>query len=348
MRVPCRRSNESRRGVLAGTVTLVVAVAALTAGCGRRQAVATRKQTRLLMDTYVTLTAVGPAAKADKAIADAFRRMEEVERKFNHLDTASPFYAFNSRNEPLTDTEAVRIVEAAVAMSELSGGVFDVTVEPLVRLWGFYGDGQAVPPQRAIDSCLAFVGYENLVLEPGRVTKRDPRTTVDLGGIAKGHALAEAARVLRAGGVDSAIVDAGGDVYAIGRKGGENWRIGVRNPRGDGIIGVVAASNLAVVTSGDYERYFLGPDGVRYCHIINPRMGWPARGFASSTVLMRDPLLAQGLSKVLFILGPDAFALATRTEHFEGLLITDSLKAVMSDGLAAVMKVELPAADSAR
>jgi len=301
----------------------------------------TRKQTRLIMDTYVTITAVGPAAKAAKAIGFAFDRLEDINRKFNHLDSTSPVFAFNNGGGPLTDSEIVGVIAGAQAVSEASGGVFDITVEPLVRLWGFYSGNTAVPSQAAIDSCLKLVGYRKLEVKDGQVAKLDPRVQIDLGGITKGYALKEAVRVLKENGIDSAIVDAGGDVYALGRKSNENWKVGVRNPRGEGIIGVAAVSNLAVVTSGDYERLFFGPDSVRYCHIIDPRTGWPARGYVSSTVIMRDPVWAPGWSKVLFILGPDAMAMSDKAGGFEALLISDKLVASMSEGLAQAMKLNL-------
>jgi FAD:protein FMN transferase len=299
-----------------------------------------------MMDTYVTISAFAPGPKAQAGLDAAFARLEQISRKFNHLDSTSPLYAFNERNVPITDSEIVRVLRVAQRISELSGGAFDVTVEPLVRLWGFYDTCPALPRQQAIDSCLRFVGYQNLVIDSGRVTKKNPATRIDLGGIAKGFGLAEAARVLRQAGVDSALLDLGGDVYAIGRKGREPWKVGIRNPRGDGVVGIVSLHNLAAVTSGDYERYFWGPDSVRYCHILDPHTGWPARGFCSTTVLMRDPLLAQGLSKVLFILGPEALKLADSADHFEALLITDSMKAITSAGLAGAIDLRLE--DAAR
>ena len=315
-----------RRLLLSACGALLLAVSC------RPSAPAVRKQTRLLMDTYVTIQALGRAPFADSAIEAAFSRLEEISRKFNHLDSASPLYAFNTRNVPLTDPELVEVVRAAVAVSEASSGAVDITVEPLVRLWGFYGDHPAVPEQRRIDSCLRLVGYRNLVIEPGRVTKRNPGTTIDLGGIAKGYALKEAARMLRAGGVQSALVDIGGDVLAIGTKGNEKWRIGVRNPRAEGVVAVVAAEDLAAVTSGDYERFFFGPDSVRYCHIIDPATGWPAHGVASATVLMRDPLTAQGWSKVLFIRGRDALPIIEQAGGIEGLLVTDKQEIIRTAG----------------
>jgi thiamine biosynthesis lipoprotein len=294
-----------------------------------------------MMDTYVTISAFAPGPKAEAALDSAFVRLEEISHTFNHLDSTSPIYAFNERNVPITDPEVIHVLQAAQRISVLSGGAFDVTVEPLVRLWGFYDSCPALPQQRQIDSCLKFVGYQNLVVDSDRVTKTNSETRIDLGGIAKGFGLVEAARVLRHAGVDSALIDLGGDVYAIGRKGNERWKVGVRNPRGEGVVGVVALHDLAAVTSGDYERFFFGPDSVRYCHILNPHTGWPARGFCSTTVLMRDPLLAQGFSKVLFILGPEALRLADSTEHFEALLLTDSLKVITSEGLAGALDLKL-------
>jgi FAD:protein FMN transferase len=310
---------------------LACAVLLPTVSC-RPSAPAVRKQTRLLMDTYVTIQVLGRGPVADSAIDAAFCRLEEISREFNHLDSASPLYAFNTRDVPITDPELVEVVQAAVAVSEASSGAFDITVEPLVRLWGFYGDHPAVPEQRQIDSCLKLVGYRNLVLGPGRVTKRNPGTTIDLGGIAKGFALKEAARVLRQSGITTAIVDIGGDVFALGRKADGQWKVGIRNPRGEGVIAVVAAEDLAAVTSGDYERFCFGPDSVRYCHIIDPATGWPAHGVASATVVMSDPLTAQGWSKVLFIRGRDALPLIEQAGGIEGLLVTDQQEIIRSAG----------------
>lgn len=337
---PCPRVAHTPIPRPGGLVVLMLAAGFIATSCRQSGQTEPRKQTRLIMDTYVTLTALAPRAAADRAIGLAFERLEEINRKFNHLDSTSPVHAFNTRGEAIVDPEVVGVLRRAVEVSRLSGGAFDVTVEPLVRLWGFYGDTLAVPDQSAIDSCLRFVGYANLAVESTRVTRTNPQTTIDLGGIAKGWALEEAARVMRAAGVDSGIVDVGGDVMVIGRKGAENWRVGVRNPRADGILGVLAVSNLAVVTSGDYERFFFGPDSIRYCHILDPRTGWPARGMISTTVVTRDPVFAQGMSKVLFVLGPAALELAGSVEHFEGLLINDSMRAFMSSGLAGALKID--------
>ncbi|MFO7651058.1 MAG: FAD:protein FMN transferase [bacterium] len=301
------------------TVLLVAALALACAGP------VTRKRAALLMDTFVTVTVIAPRDRADRALDAVFARLDEISRKFNHLDSTSPVYAFNTRGEPIVDIEVVSVLKVVVEMSALSGGAFDVTVEPLVRLWGFYGDSPAVPSRFAVESCLQFVGYHNLVVESTRVTKTDSRTRVDLGGIAKGYALSEAARVLRSFGVQSALVDAGGDIYAVGAKGERDWMVGIRRPRGEGIAGVVTVRDGAVVTSGDYERYFFGPDSVRYCHIIDPRTGRPAQGIISTTVRARDPVTGQALAKALFILGPERFGALGLPVDVEWLAIDESL-----------------------
>lgn len=295
-----------------------------------------RRRSALLMDTFVTVTVIAERGLADRAIDSVFARLATISRKFNHLDSTSPVYAFNNRGMPITDSEVVELVRFALAASEFTGGAFDITVEPLVRLWGFYGGSPALPGQRAIDSCRAFVGWRKLAIEDGRVVRTDPHTTIDLGGIAKGYALKEAAAVLRAMGVSSALIDAGGDIYCIGGRGRRDWKVGIRHPRGDGIISVVAVRDQAVVTSGDYERFFYGPDSVRYCHIIDPATGWPARGLVSTTVVSADPVLAQVLAKALFILGPEKFAGLDSAKTVGWLGLDEGLNRHSSDSAAGV------------
>jgi thiamine biosynthesis lipoprotein len=336
--------------VIAHRPLLLTTAALLLSGCNTAGP-AVRKETRLMMDTYVTIITFAPAAAARRATSDAFARLEAINRKFNSLDSTSPLHAFNEKGTPITDSDVVAVIRAATDVSERSAGAFDITVEPLVQLWGFYSGDHVVPAQRAIDSCRRMVDYRNLKVEPGRVTKLKPWVKIDLGGIAKGYALKEAARVLRADGVENAVIDLGGDVYAIGRKGKEDWRVGIRNPRGDGTIGVVEVSSLAVVTSGDYERFFFGPpvgaaaESTRYCHILDPATGWPARGIVSTTVVMRDPLTAQGWSKVLFIRGPAALGLVDSVGGIEALLVDDNMEVTMTPELSPM--IELTPAESA-
>lgn len=336
-RLPSRAVPSLARGLSA----FALAAGLLAIACSKTGAPPLRQQTRFLMDTYVTVKAIGPAGRTDRAIAAAFDRMAEIDRDFNFVDSTSPVYRFNYRNEPLAEPEQVALVERALAISRATDGAFDITVQPLVNLWGFYTDHPAIPGAEALDSVRAATGYQYIVADGGRITKIRPDIAIDLGGIAKGYSLQEAARVLRAAGVDSAVIDAGGDVLCLGRKAGENWKIGIRHPRRDGMLGVLAAANLAVVTSGDYERFF-EVDGVRYCHILDPRTGYPARGLVSVTVVARDPVEADAWATALFVLGTDGLRQLEAAEGVEAMLVTDSLEVIVSPGLAGALQLSPP------
>jgi thiamine biosynthesis lipoprotein len=334
------------RGVAAGARGLLLLL--VIAACRPAAAPESRRQTRLLMGTYVTITAIGPAAVTGPAIAAAFARLEDINRRFNFRDSAGPLHAFNFRDQPFVDPEVARVVRTAVAVSAATGGAFDITAQPLVALWGFHSGRPAVPAPAALDSARALTGWRNITGTGDTVAKAVPGLRLDFGGIAKGYALAEAARVLRSAGVQSALVDAGGDIYAVGRKNGGAWRIGVRNPRGGGIVAVIPAADMAVVTSGDYERAFTSADGTTYCHIIDPRTGRPARGLAAVTVVAADPTLADAWATALFVLGPDAIELVEATDGIEALFVTPDLEMTGSTGLAAIIELPEPGDSTGR
>jgi FAD:protein FMN transferase len=262
-----------------------------------------QSQSRYLLDTYCTIKAPGDI-RVVRALSKAMDRVEEIDIKFNMLNTKSPLYDFNNNNKPVTDKEIVDLVRKALAVSEKSEGKSDITVCPLVNLWGFFTDKPAVPLQSAIDSLLKDVGYKSLKIENGILTKSNPRTKIDLGSIAKGYAVGEAVKVLRQEGITSAIVDLGGDIYALGTYKGRPWKIGIKDPRGDGVIGSLELTDMTAFTSGDYERYFI-KDGKRYHHILDPQTGYPAQGYSSVTIVCPDPSLADGLSLALFVLGAE-------------------------------------------
>ncbi|MGE5839392.1 MAG: FAD:protein FMN transferase [Deltaproteobacteria bacterium] len=291
------------------------------------------KQTRFMMDTYVTVLAVGPEKKTSRAIDLALDRMQEIDIKFNHLNPKSQVYAFNHRNEPITDQEIVEVIRVALEIARATGGAFDITVAPLVELWGFYGPSHRVPDEQEIKACLTRVGYQYLTLEPSRVGKSKADVSIDLGGIAKGYAVSQAAKALKEQGVSSALIDAGGDVFALGKKGGGLWKVGIRNPRGEDLLGYVEVENLAVMGSGDYERFF-EKDGKRYHHIFNPKTGYPTEGVVGTTIIHEDPVLANAWSKPIFVLGPErGLEVVERIPGMEALVVRSSGEVLYSRGL---------------
>lgn len=291
------------------------------------------KEMRFMMDTYVTIYAVGSKAITSKAIELALNRMQEIDTKFNSLNPKSPVYTFNHTLEPISDKEIINLIRIALRISEESGGAFDISIAPLAELWGFYSKDYYLPAPQEIKDCLANVGYQHLSLDKGKLTKNNMAVRIDLGGVAKGYAISEALKVLKSNGVSSALIDAGGDVYGLGKKGSRLWKIGIKDPRGEGILGYVEVEDLAVMGSGDYERFFI-KNGKRYHHIFNPKTGYPTEGVQSVILIYSDPVLAQAWTKIPFIMGPEeGLKRLEKIPNMEVIIITESGKKLYSSGL---------------
>jgi thiamine biosynthesis lipoprotein len=329
-----------RKIILTASVAAVVLLAAalgLRSYNMRRHHV--EKQTRFLMDTFVTIYAIGPPQTGARAIKAAFERMQEVDAKFNHLNPGGPIYAFNHSGTPITDPEILMVARKAQAISTMTGGAFDITVAPLITLWGFYGDNPAVPDDAAIQDCLRRIGYRKLRIGKEKMVKTDPDVRIDMGGIAKGYCVDQARVVLAQHGITSALIDAGGDVFALGRRANELWKIGIRSPRGDDLLGFMEVQDLAVMGSGDYERFFTH-GGKRYHHIFDPRTGYPARGFSGTTLMHADPMLADAWNTAVFVLGPEKGpALLEQIPGMEAVMIGDAGNVTYTSGLADALKI---------
>lgn len=284
----------------------------------------THKKTRFLMDTYCTIQAFGKKIRVERAMEKAFDRMAEVEAKFSVLEPDGVLHAFNgpSLEYGIKDREITDLIRTALWLSAESAGSFDITVFPLLDLWGFYDNEIRIPAEELIKNELEHVGYGKLVLTDGGLMKTDEKTRIDLGAIAKGYAVAEAVKVLKKEGIAAALIDAGGDIYCYGTRRKRLWRVGIRDPDNEGVIGVLAVSDMAVVTSGDYER-FTEIDGVKYHHILDPGTGYPADGLKSVTVVSPDPVLADGWSTAFFVLGAErAMKIAEEKKDLEAVVIT--------------------------
>ncbi len=319
-------------------LAIVAALACLT--LRSRPESALQQETRFLMDTCVTIKTAG-GSQARRAITKALDRMAEINVKFNALDSRSPIYRFNHENLPIEDPEIIALVETANVVSRQTDGAFDITVYPLVKLWGFYKDCiPAVPSTADISNCLGRIGWQNLAVRDGKLTKLRDDVGIDLGGIAKGYAVAEALKVLKKEGITSALIDAGGDIYALGLTSGRKWKIGIRHPSGQGVMEAVNLADATIVTSGDYERFF-ETNGVRYHHILDPKTGYPARGARSVTIIASDAALADGYSTALFVMGPErAMTFAGTNGTFDALIVTADDKTLMTPGFAGALRTK--------
>ncbi len=301
----------------------------LAAGCAGEEKPSVK--TVFAMDTVMELTAYGN--KAEAALSSVEKEIFRIDAALDRRDSGEAA-AVNENGGGKVSDETAGLIKRAVEISRSTGGAFDITVAPVVDLWGFYDKAYRVPSEQEIAAALEKVGYENISVDGGEV-KLKPGSRIDLGGIAKGYASERAAELLRENGVSSGIVSLGGNVMAVGsRLDGKPWRVAVQNPDGGEYAGVVEVRDMAVVTSGDYQRFF-EKDGKRYHHIIDPETGFPAdSGLRSVTVVCSSGVLADGLSTALFVMGLDRGAQYWRENGgFEAIFIADGGEIYITAGL---------------
>ena len=242
--------------------------------------------------------------------------------------------------------DVYELIEAGIRFSELSSGAFDISIGPLVSLWDIGGSGTSVPAENEITEALNLVDYTEVEPGAGESTIYLPRKGMALepGGIAKGYAADAAADNLKAEGIESALINFGGNVLTIGAKpDGSSWRIGIQNPdssRGD-YIGIVSIAGKAVVTSGKYERFFIGADGNRYHHILSTRDGYPVEnGIAQVSIITTDSMTADAMSTTVFSLGLDeGMALAEEMEGLEAVIVMENSDVYTTSGLGEDFKL---------
>ncbi len=302
------------------------------------------EEIRFMMDTVVRISVYDqelPERKIKKVIDRAFERMARIEAIISvSIDTSYVTRISEESGVAAVNVspEVLALLKSSVEVSKKTRGAFDITIGVIKNQWGFDSDHAHVPEISLIHSLLPLVNYRNIQFADGKVMLTQPGMRIDLGGIAKGYIIDQGVEVLQDEGIDSGIVEAGGDLRIFGHHPYRKiWRIGIRHPRkGEGkLIGVLETNETSIATSGDYERYFI-QDGKRYHHILDPKTGFPARGCASVTIVTKNALLADGYATGVFVLGPKkGIALIDSLPSIEGLIIytkDDSLKHVVSQG----------------
>jgi len=307
--------------------------------------------TQVLMDTPVSITVYGMGKNKESlktAIDMAFDEIERVEAMMSRFIPESNISRINNPNSGhvFATEETVDLLEVSKRVDELTDGAFDITIGNLVDLWCFTCDDPQVPDDATIKELITHIGNDKVsVIYSEGVTSysahlMDPKAKLDLGGIAKGYAIKRAGKVLSALGVKSGIVDAGGDMVVIGDKKGKPFRVGIKSPDGDGMVGIINAANTSIVTSGDYERYFV-KDGLRYHHILDPATGYPARKCRSVTVIAEDATIADALSTAIFVMGAqDGLAVVDQLDGVEAVIIDAGNEMHLSKGAAKIVELK--------
>jgi thiamine biosynthesis lipoprotein len=309
---------------------------------------------QFLMDTLVSIRVYGRnTGKLRKAVTEAYaemHRISELTDRFPGKGTAAHAGSDVCRINDMAGVKPVRvdadvfaILEMARTCHDLTDGAFDVTIGPVMDLWGFGGKNPHVPGARDIKALLGFVDNSRLVLNRKERTAFLAKAgmSMDLGAVAKGYATEKALQVLKRNGITKALIDAGGTIRVLGTNAGNgSWRVGIKNPWKSGdILAVLSLEDSAAVTSGNYYRYFEA-GGRRYHHLLNPGTGYPATENTSVTVVARDAGLADILSTALFVLKPEkALETAKKLEGVEVFLVTGDGRFLYTPGLQGRMEL---------
>jgi len=304
----------------------------------------------LLMDTFVGLKVTG--RQAEKQIVETISEMERLELLFSaHLQDSDVSKINASYPDAVAvSPEVMTVLLTAQELFERTHGTFDVTVGAVLREWGFGTARVGVPKPERLDQAMQGVGFNHVHLDPalGTVRMLHPQTRLDLGGIAKGYIVDVAVEMLSARGMKHVVVDAGGDVRMMGGRPADNqgeqtraFRIGIQHPRQPGaIIAVVSLFDGAVLTSGDYERFFFVGD-TRYSHIVDPRTGYPAQGMSSVTIVTEKAMIADAIATAAFVLGPEeGLKLINSWSGVEGMLVTEDEQIIVSPGMDPILEYQ--------
>lgn len=335
---------------------LLIEVVFIT-GCQKEPIIS---RTSFLMDTLVEIKVVSQdRKKANEAIKAAFAEMKRIETLMGQGPESEPSQLGESPQE--ISPELLEVLKASIWYSELTGGRFDISIGPATKLWDFKQEPPyELPAEDQLNAALSLVNYKGIklavecstgvppvvLLSPVDYRKikhaagdeqwqcaLKPGMKLDLGGVAKGYAVDRAIDVLLKKGVTQVLVNAGGDIRAIGQSHkGRPWRIGIQHPRQDKMLTVLELKDLSVATSGDYERFFI-KDGVRYHHIIDPRTGYPAKECISVTITAPTCLEADIVATAVFVAGPsEGMKLIEQLEGIEGIIVTPEGKVIASSG----------------
>jgi thiamine biosynthesis lipoprotein len=309
--------------------TLLLA-ALLLSGCSEPPRTASNHQV-YVFGTLVDITVWGAhPEQEERAVAAITRDFQRMHHEW-HAWKPGPLVEINkaiAAGEPARVIPSlIPIIEQSTILSRQSEGLFDPAIGGLLNLWGFQGDGRPNGPPPEREAIAAWVEanprMDDLTLEGDTLRSSNPAVQLDFGAFAKGYAVDLAIERLREFGINDAIINAGGDLRAIGSKDGKPWRVGIRHPQGRGVLAALEVSgDESVFTSGNYERY-REHEGVRYNHILDPRSGMPVDGVTSVTVIHDNGAVADAAATALVVAGPDEWHRIARQMGIKYVMLVD-------------------------
>lgn len=292
--------------------------------------------------TYIKISIYDDYQAPDKFFDEIFYTIDNYEKMISKNIVTSEVDKINEMAgvEPVAVSDDLwELIQYGLEYSEISGGKFDITIGPLVDLWGIGTDEAHIPTSDEIQEAMSLIDYHNVVLDETNqtvyLTHEDMK--LDLGAIAKGYIADAIKAVILNRGFDAAIINLGGNVLTVGTKpNSDSWAVGVRDPNGgqSDIVGILNLKDNSIVSSGVYERFFI-EDNVRYHHILNPYTGYPEQNdLAAISIISEKSVDGDGLSTSLFVMGlEDGFAYAQSRDDIEVMFITYDNKIYYTDGL---------------
>lgn len=283
--------------------------------------------------------------KADSAIKMAYNEIVRIEQLISSWDEKSQTSLINKNAgiEPVkVSVELFNLIRRAKKVSELSSGAFDISYASMDKLWKFDGSMTELPLEEKIKVSVSKINYKNIILNESEHTVflKEKGMKIGFGAIGKGYAANRARKTMIENGIESGMINAGGDLIAWGDGlNGEKWKVGIADPKKEkAFVSWLELNEMAVVTSGDYERFTM-INGVRYAHIIDPRTGYPVVGLKSVTIVCPDAELADALATTIFVLGQErGLALINKLDAIECVIINDKDEIVTSETLKLELK----------
>lgn len=308
-------------------------------GCGASQSTKISKSD-FVLNTVATITLYG---EADESLIDeCFDLCRYYEAMLSRTDENSEIYKLNTRQISEVSDETAELIAKSLEYGAISNGKFDITIEPLSALWNFTSDTPSVPSAEEISEAQSKVDYTAVSVSGNTVTFANDYARLDLGAIAKGYIADKVKELLVSRGVKRALINLGGNVLCIGGKtDASGFTIGIQYPFGEGSIASVSISDLSVVTSGTYERYF-EENGTLYHHILNPETGYPVDNkLLSVTIIGANSCDCDALSTTCFVLGKEAGTkLIESMDGYYAIFITDDYQLYFTEGAQATLNIQ--------
>jgi Membrane-associated lipoprotein involved in thiamine biosynthesis len=290
--------------------------------------------------TVIQLRVYG--SNGERALQEAMKRLNDIDDKMSVFKENSDVSMINKKagiSKHQVGEDTYFVIKKAVEYSKLSEGTFDPTIRPIVSLWRIGSNNARIPSKNEITQNLKLVNYEDIILneEDNSICLKHPKQAIDVGGIAKGYAADEVNKIFKNYKIKSALIDLGGNIFALGKKPDDTlWKVGIQNPfnnRGE-YVGLIRVENKSIVTSGNYERYFM-KNGKVYHHIIDPKTGYPSESEIISTTIISDYSIdGDGLSTGVYIMGLEkSIKIIEELKGIDAIFITRNKEIYTTSGI---------------